>query len=81
MLIVVLPVSVIAFGFGMRRHHIRTFAIWGAIGALMLILGGTVAHNNYGLSADRLLTVVGALILAVAHYFNNRCSRHRVINP
>jgi hypothetical protein len=78
MLVVVLPVSLIAFSLGFRRHHNMSIIAWGVVGMLLLILGGTVAHNSYGLVADRIVTICGALILAVAHYFNNRYSRHRV---
>jgi hypothetical protein len=78
MLIVVLPVSVIAFSLGFRRHRGIAVIVWGAVGMLLLTLGGTVAHSSYGIVADRTLTIGGALILALAHYFNNRFARHRV---
>jgi len=77
MLIAVLPVSIIAFAFGFRRHHSGSVVAWGGVGVLVLIVGGTIAHGSYGIVADRLLTICGALILAAAHYFNNRFSRHR----
>lgn len=80
MLVVVLPVSLIAFSLGFRRHHNTSIIAWGFVGTLLLIVGGTVAHDSYGLVADRIVTICGALILAVTHYFNNRYSRHRVIN-
>ncbi|MFQ5981901.1 MAG: MerC domain-containing protein [Woeseiaceae bacterium] len=77
MLLVVLPVSVIALAFGLRRHRSKGVVAWGVIGMGLLVVGGTVAHDSYGLIADRALTICGGLILAVAHYFNNRFSRHR----
>lgn len=77
MLIAVLPVSIIAFTLGFRRHRSRSVVAWGGVGVLLLVVGGTVAHGSYGIVADRLLTICGALILAAAHYFNNRFSRHR----
>lgn len=78
MLVVVLPVSVIAFSLGFRRHRSVAVIAWGIAGLLLLVLGGTVAHSTYGIVADRVLTICGALILAFAHYFNNRLSRHHV---
>jgi hypothetical protein len=80
MLLVVLPVSVIAFTLGFRRHHVRRVAAWGVIGMLLLVLGATVVHSSFGLIADRVATICAALILASAHYFNNRLSRHTVAN-
>ena len=77
MLIAVVPVSIAAFALGFRRHHSRSVVAWGGVGVLLLMVGGTIAHGSYGIVADRLLTICGALILAAAHYFNNRFSRHR----
>ena len=77
MLIAVVPVSIIAFALGFRRHHSRSVVAWGGVGVLLLMVGGTIAHGSYGIVADRLLTICGALILAAAHYFTNRFSRHR----
>jgi len=77
MLIAVVPVSIIAFTSGFRRHRNRSVVAWGGVGVLLLVVGGTIAHGSYGIVADRLLTICGALILAAAHYFNNRFSRHR----
>jgi hypothetical protein len=47
----------------------------GAIGMLLLTIGGTIAHNQYGIVADRSLTVLGALTLAIAHFYNSAFSR------
>ncbi|MFQ6005389.1 MAG: MerC domain-containing protein [Woeseia sp.] len=77
LLVVVLPASVVAFMSGYRRHGSKGVIAWGVAGALLLVAGGTIAHDAYGIVADRALTICGALILAVAHYFNNRYSRHR----
>ena len=80
MLLVALPVSAIAFALGYRRHQVKSVAVWGTIGMLLLVFGGTGVHSSFGLIADRAVTVSAALILALAHYFNNRFSRHRVAN-
>ena len=80
MLLFVLPVSVIAFTLGYRRHRVKSIIAWGAAGMLLLVLGATVVHTSSGLIADRTVTICAALMLAVAHYFNNRYSRHRVIS-
>jgi len=78
MLLIVVPVSTVALALGYRTHrNARVFA-WGILGMLLLIVGATVAHNELGITADRLFTIVGALALAITHYYNNRLSRrHR----
>ena len=48
----------------------------GLIGLAVLTVGGTIAHSTYGLVADRTLTVIGSIVLAVTHYRNFRLSRH-----
>ena len=71
MLAVVLPLSVIALGIGFRRHHDSRVVFGGTLGMLLLIIGATVAHSTLGLTADRLFTISGSLILATAHFFNS----------
>jgi len=80
MLLVVLPVSIMAFSLGFRRHRVKRVIIWGGVGMLLLVLGATVIHDSFGLVADRTVTICAALILAFAHFFNNRFSRHIVAN-
>ena len=76
MLIMVIPVSVIALVLGFRRHRHVGIVIAGIVGLAVVTLGGTVAHDSYGLLADRLLTIAGSLALAITHYRNFRLSRH-----
>jgi len=76
MLLVVIPVSLFAFALGFKRHHNQRIIACGIAGIALLAVGGTVAHANYGLVADTLMTIAGSLLLATAHYFNNRLTRH-----
>jgi hypothetical protein len=76
MLLVVIPVSVFAFTIGFRRHRNRGVIAVGAAGILLLVIGGTLAHYFLGLAADRIFTLSGAGVLAVAHYRNSRLARH-----
>jgi hypothetical protein len=80
MLLVVLPVSIMAFSLGFRRHRVKSVIVWGGIGMLLLVFGATVIHDSFGLVADRTVTICAALILAFAHYFNNKFSRHGIVN-
>lgn len=69
-LVLVIPLSVFALGLGFRRHRDRRVPVAGALGMLLLVVGATVAHSKLGLTADRLFTVAGSLVLAAAHFFN-----------
>jgi uncharacterized membrane protein len=78
MLVVVVPLSVVALGIGFRGHRNRHIVASGATGLLILIVGATIAHEYMGIFADRLLTIAGALVLAMAHYQNSILARrHR----
>jgi hypothetical protein len=76
MLIVVIPVSVVALLLGFRRHRSRLVLLAGVVGMVLLIIGGTLAHNRLGIAADRTLTIAGAVVLAFTHYRNSRLARH-----
>ena len=72
LLVVVVPLSVVAFGIGYRRHQNPRILVAGALGLSLLIIGATVAHTQLGLFADRLFTIAGSLVLAAAHWKNSR---------
>ena len=76
MLMIVIPVSLFALFLGYRRHHHAGIVAAGLVGLCLLTLGGTVVHETWGLMADRTLTVLGSLTLAVTHYRNFRLSKH-----
>ena len=75
MLVIILPLSAIAIAMGFRRHQSRRIVAAATLGMLLLVLGGTVMHAQYGLFWDRVFTVSGSLILAVSHWFNSRMGR------
>jgi len=77
LLIVVVPVSLFAFALGYRHHGNKKIIAWGIAGMAFLFIGGTFAHANFGILADSLLTMAGSIVLATAHYRNNRLTRHR----
>ena len=77
MLIIVLPLSIVALGLGFRHHRNKRIVIAGFAGMALLVIGATVAHNNWGLTADRAFTIAGALTLAAAHFYNSVQTRER----
>jgi len=77
MLVIVLPLSIIALGLGFRHHRNGRIVLAGTVGMATLVIGATVAHSQLGLTADRLFTIVGALVLATAHFYNSVRTRER----
>ena len=77
MLFLVLPLSIVALGLGFRHHRSTWIVLTGVLGMLTLVVGATVAHSRLGLSADRSFTIVGALVLATAHFYNSVRTRER----
>ena len=75
MLALVVPASGIALGLGFRRHRNAGIVFAGFAGLLLLFVGATWAHNDIGIVADRVMTVTGSSVLAVAHFYNSRLSR------
>lgn len=74
LLLVVVPLSLLAFATGFRRHRNTRILVAGGLGLTLLIIGATIAHSELGLLADRLFTIVGSLLLAAAHWRNSRDS-------
>ncbi len=72
MLIIVIPLSIFALGIGIRRHHDLRIVAGGVLGMMLLVTGATYAHTQLGLTADRLFTIIGSLVLATAHWKNSR---------
>ena len=76
LLLVVIPISVFAFFIGYRRHRSLKIVGFGVLGMAVLALGGTYVHSRFGIGADRAVTVAGSAVLAIAHFFNSRRTRH-----
>ena len=74
MLLLVVPLSGVAFGIGFRRHRNARIIGAGILGLVLLTVGATVAHTQLGLLADRAFTIAGSLTLAMAHWKNSRRS-------
>lgn len=77
MLVVVLPLSIVALGLGFRHHRNTNIVLAGIAGMALLTIGATFAHEEWGLAADRTFTIVGALVLAAAHFYNSVQTRDR----
>lgn len=81
MLYFALPLSAVAIGIGYARHRNPRVIFAAMAGLTLLVLGATVAHGSLGVVADRLFTVSGSIILALAHLWNGLLSRrHRCLS-
>lgn len=75
MLVLVVPASVVAFLLGCRYHKdIFTLSL-GAISLFAFILAATVLHDIIGESGEKLVTLISASTLTIAHLRNFRLCR------
>jgi MerC mercury resistance protein len=70
MLGLVVPAGVIAFAIGCREHRDRLTLCLGAAGLMSFVLVATVLHGLVGEVGERVLTVLSACTLVVAHVRN-----------
>lgn len=76
LLMAVLPVSLVALGFGYRRHH-DVHVLWLGGSGLALLAFATYGHPLFGLPEgwERLISIVGGVIHAGGHILNFRRTR------
>jgi len=75
MLLLVIPFSVFALTLGCRNHRCVRVAACGIIGLTCMILAVSVGHSA-GESIERVLTLLGASFVALAHFRNYRLCQH-----
>ena len=77
LLIAVFPVSAYALTMGCRKHERYRLLLIGGIGLLMLGTVSFAGHEQLGETLEKVLTVIGAVIIALGHYWNYRlCQNH-----
>jgi len=74
MALAIVPIGLIAFWRGYRRHHNRAVLISGALGLILIAIGtgsgsGELAHREFP------ITLIASLALIFAHFKNWRLSR------
>jgi len=73
LLLGVVPTSVLALGWGWRRHHSRVVAAAGFIGVSVM---SYAAFAGLSVGGERILTVIGAVLIAFAHLRNYQLRFH-----
>ena len=75
LLVVIIPVSSIALLSGLVKHRSWPIISAGVIGLLILVAAALLGHDFLSPSGEKLLTGLGGVILAIAHFFNyQRCA-------
>lgn len=74
---VVVPLSLVALFMGCRHHMRLGVILFGIAGLLVLVATALLGHDLFGEIGEKFATVVGASMIAVAHYRNYQlCKRH-----
>lgn len=68
----VIPTSVLALSLGCKKHKRFRYMVSGFIGVILMVLAVTVGEAMFGESAEKSLTFMGTVIIAIAHWFNYR---------
>ncbi len=72
MLWIVLPTSLVALFLGCRKHKKLSIAATGAVGMGILVVVAFFGHDWFGITAEKVVTTIGGLVLALSHYLNFR---------
>ncbi len=72
MVLAVIPISTYALTVGCRQHKRYQLIFVGAIGLAFLIAAVVVEEALLGEAGEKILTTIGAVIIAYGHYKNYR---------
>lgn len=75
LLVAIVPASTIALVIGCRNHKSLAVPVIGSAGMLLLLWAGFAGHDTLGETGERVVTVIGALVIAAAHIMNQRLCR------
>ena len=79
MLIGVIPISLYALSVGCQLHQRYRLLAMGGVGLLFLIGAVTFGEAFFGESGEKILTLIGSLIIILGHYWNFRlCQKNRL---
>ena len=71
LLVVVIPASLVALCLGCRKHNNYSVLITGLTGLAILVIAAWLAHD-LGETLEKALTLTGAVIIAMGHFYNHR---------
>tara|TARA_B100001778_G_scaffold15372_1_gene11749 strand:+ start:489 stop:902 length:414 start_codon:yes stop_codon:yes gene_type:complete len=65
-----IPISLFALSIGYKNHKTSSFIPMAIFGLILLILAVVLGESVLGETGERILTLVGSISLAYAHYKN-----------
>lgn len=77
MVLAVIPTSVYALTMGCKQHKRYQLMTLGTLGLLCLILAAFLGEAFLGELWEKTLTVIGASIIALGHYWNYRLCQYQ----
>lgn len=76
MILAVIPISFYALTLGCKQHKRKHLLVLGSIGLMFLVMAVFLPESLTGEWGEKALTLIGASIIAFAHYINYRLCRH-----
>ena len=74
-LFLAIPISFYALLTGAKNHKSYTYLVWGLIGLFTLIFAVTLGVQLWGEFGEKLMTSMGAILVAFSHYKNYKLCR------
>ena len=74
-LFLAIPISLYALLTGAKNHKSYTYLVWGLIGLFTLIFAVTLGVQLWGEFGEKLITSMGAILVAFSHYKNYKLCR------
>ena len=65
------PISILALGLGYKNHKETSYFIIGIIGLMVLLSAVLFSDTLFDEAGERVLTLIGSMIIAYAHYKNH----------
>ena len=75
LVLLVVPTSTVALTLGCRQHGLKHILAWGLTGIVILVLAAGFGEEFLGEYGEKILTVVGSVLVAVGHILNFKCCR------
>jgi hypothetical protein len=76
MVVGVLPISLYALTIGCKKHRKLSVAAAGIFGLVLLIAAIATGMLGFGEVVEKSLTMAGATLIAIAHFWNYRLCQH-----
>ncbi len=77
MIITVIPSSIYALALGCKKHANTSVFLIGVLGLSCLLLAFALGGDVLGETGEKMLTVIGAIIIAFSHFKNFKLCQHK----